>query len=169
MHGMFATLHPGGHSVRGHSAGDSIGATANKGKFLVAMTTCNQWHLTDAALTNLASLTDNIDLVIVDDNSEDGTAELARERGITVIQVYIYICARSLLLAVLSCHCLCNVYVNVLIKQDAVPHGLTHNWNVAYRLFKNSPQYSAVFFINNDIIFPNGTFTRLAEVRVSCN
>ena len=45
-----------------------------------------------------------------------------------------------------------------------MPRGLTYNWNVAYKLFKSSPQYDAVFFINNDILFPNDTFTRLAQV-----
>ena len=54
---------------------------------LVAMTTCNQWHLTDVALTNLASLVDPIDVVIIDDASEDGTAERAKQRGATVIEV----------------------------------------------------------------------------------
>ena len=55
--------------------------------YLVAMTTCNQWRLTSAAISNLASLTDPIDVVIVDDNSEDGTAALARARGVRVIEV----------------------------------------------------------------------------------
>jgi hypothetical protein len=54
---------------------------------LVAVTTCNQWHLTDAVLANLASLTDPIEVVVVDDHSEDGTAALARARGVRVVEV----------------------------------------------------------------------------------
>jgi hypothetical protein len=54
---------------------------------LVAVTTCNQWHLTDNLLGNLASLTDPIQVVIVDDSSEDGTADKARARGVTVVEV----------------------------------------------------------------------------------
>jgi hypothetical protein len=46
------------------------------------------------------------------------------------------------------------------------PRGLTHNWNVAYRMFKGDPRYQAVFFVNNDVVFPNGSFVRMARVCV---
>ncbi len=47
--------------------------------------------------------------------------------------------------------------------QDDEPRGVTYLWNQAYRLFKASPQYEALFIVNNDIIFPNGTFTLMAQ------
>ncbi len=49
--------------------------------------------------------------------------------------------------------------------QATEPHGLTYNWNLAYKMFKAQPKYTALFFVNNDIVFANGTFTRMAEVR----
>ncbi len=49
-------------------------------------------------------------------------------------------------------------------QQDDEPRGVTYLWNQAYRLFKASPQYQALFIVNNDIIFPNGTFTLMAQV-----
>jgi hypothetical protein len=51
--------------------------------------------------------------------------------------------------------------------QMTEPKGLTHNWNVAYRMFKADERYTAVFFVNNDVVFPNGSFARMAEARVS--
>ncbi len=111
---------------------DSAGKRV-EAKYLVAVTTCNQWHLSTAALDNLASLTDDIDVVVFDDLSEDGTAQRARDRGVTVIQV------------------------------DA-PRGVTYLWNLAYQHFKYKTNHTAMFFINNDIIFPNDSFTRMAKV-----
>ncbi len=54
---------------------------------MVAMTTCNLWGMSRGALQNLASLTDDIEIVVYDDRSEDGTAERARQLGVTVVQV----------------------------------------------------------------------------------
>ncbi len=42
---------------------------------------------------------------------------------------------------------------------------MTYVWNAAYSLFKANPQYQALFIINNDIIFANGSFEGMAEVR----
>ena len=41
---------------------------------------------------------------------------------------------------------------------------MTRGWNSAYKLFLESPQYEALFVVNNDIIFPPGAFTRMADV-----
>ena len=43
------------------------------------------WSLTTQALKNLRALTDPIDVVIVDDASEDRTAQRARALGYTVL------------------------------------------------------------------------------------
>jgi hypothetical protein len=53
----------------------------------VAVTSCNGWHLTAAALSNLATLSDDIDVVLIDDNSEDGTAAKAEALGFFVMKV----------------------------------------------------------------------------------
>lgn len=50
-------------------------------------------------------------------------------------------------------------------SQMEEPKGVTYVWNYAYHLFKSSPQYEALFIVNNDIIFANGSFEGMAEVR----
>ena len=65
----------------------AAGTTVQRPLYLVAITTCNQWHLTDAALTSLAKVSDPVVVVVMDDNSEDDTVERARQRGVWVIQV----------------------------------------------------------------------------------
>ncbi len=48
--------------------------------------------------------------------------------------------------------------------QNDSPQGLTHNWNHMYAYFKHHSQYTTLFFINNDLLFANDTFTRMAKV-----
>ena len=71
-------------SSQSSSASSSV---ASAHRYLVAITTCNQWHLTSAALDSLVTVADPIDIVIVDDKSEDDTVKLARQRGIHVVEV----------------------------------------------------------------------------------
>jgi hypothetical protein len=82
-----------GDTVPGDSETTSL---STRKPYLVAMTTCNQWYLTDAAISNLQSLQDPIDLIIIDDYSEDGTADKARARGVHVIEVQLACIERSM-------------------------------------------------------------------------
>ena len=54
--------------------------------------------------------------------------------------------------------------LTLLPLQSDVPHGLTYNWNVAYRIFKENTTYTALFLVNNDMQFPDGTFVEMAKV-----
>lgn len=76
---------PGGHPRAGK--GGSATASRPPARYLVAVTTCNHWRMTEAALGNLASITDSIDLVVVDDNSEDDTVQQALALGVRVVEV----------------------------------------------------------------------------------
>ena len=130
---MSSAVSSANDATRALLATDAAASDAPSQQILVAMTACNQWHLSSAAVDNLASLTDDIHVIVFDDHSEDGTAELARLRGVEVVAM------------------------------DA-PMGVTHAWNLAYQHFKSRPQYSALFIVNNDITFPNNSFTRMAQV-----
>lgn len=69
------------------SGGGSNDVLTAPRRLLVAVTTCNQWHLTAALLHNLNTLVDPIDVLVVDDASEDGTAARAKEFGVGVLAV----------------------------------------------------------------------------------
>ena len=89
-HGPAAKASKSQHEGAVATAGSAVvpaPAPSSSPRFLVAVTTCNQWALTDAAITSLQKVRDPIDVVIVDDRSEDGTAEKARQRGVRVVEV----------------------------------------------------------------------------------
>jgi GT2 family glycosyltransferase len=46
--------------------------------------------------------------------------------------------------------------------QPDQPHGVTHNWNMAWRSFLNS-SHSSLFIINNDVLIPDGVLDKLAR------
>jgi hypothetical protein len=101
---------------------------------LVAVTSCcDNFNLTSRLLRNLAVLPDPIHVVVVDDASVDASADRIGELGIEVIE---------------------NV-------PEAIAQGLTHSWNVAYRLFQANPQYTSAWIVNNDILVAPNSFTRL--------
>ncbi len=54
-----------------------------------------------------------------------------------------------------------------LFAQVEEPRGVTYVWNLAYQHFKAQPQYEAMFFVNNDIIFANNAFEEMAKVHYS--
>jgi hypothetical protein len=94
----YSETQPGGAGVAGSlrspsqppslpPLGGGLAAARKPALYLVALTTCNHWWLSKTALDNLMSLTDSIDVVVVDDNSEDGTAAEARALGYRVLAV----------------------------------------------------------------------------------
>lgn len=101
---------------------------------LVAVTSCcDNFNLTSRLLRNLAVLPDPIHVVVVDDASVDGSPDRLGDLGIEVVE---------------------NV-------PAAIAQGLTHSWNVAYRLFQANPRYSSAWIVNNDILVAPHSFTRL--------
>lgn len=67
------------------SCGEGLTPLKNNEPILVAITTLNLWHLTERMIENINGLCDPVHVVLVDDNSLDGTPEKARARGVTVI------------------------------------------------------------------------------------
>lgn len=113
------------------------------GKILLAVTTYNQLDYTKKFYESFRKLdNENIDLIIIDDASTDGTPLWCFDHDI-------------------KCH----------FKDE--PKGLTHSWNVAYKIFKTRDVglaghkayiYDYLIIANNDIIIPKGAIEELIEV-----
>ncbi|CAE7239264.1 unnamed protein product [Symbiodinium sp. KB8] len=111
-------------------------ASAREAHILVAVTSCcDTLNLTTRLLRNLAVLPDPIHVVVVDDASIDGAPEFLGDLGIEVVE---------------------NV-------PETIALGLTHSWNVAWRLFQADQRYTTLWIINNDVLVAPHSFSRLDQ------
>lgn len=107
-------------------------------RILLAVTTYNQIEYTKKFYESFKKIKDkNVDLIIIDDCSTDGTEEWALEN-------------------------------NISFFTNGTPSGLTHSWNTAYKIFKES-KYDFLIISNNDILLPDQAITELVTSSIKFN
>ena len=108
-------------------------------------TAMSAWHITQLMLVSLASVTDEFDVVLIDDHSTElDIPTRAEEWGVKVLR-----------------------WGEATEAERAEHKGLTHSWNLAWQYFLDHDEYDNLIVCNNDLIIPNGTISRMSSALAS--
>lgn len=103
-----------------------------QGSILVAISTVNSFGRTYGTLVSLAASNELFDVMLFDDMSDPRVTREYDILGVKYVQPF-----------------------------DRKAHGLTYQWNTAYKHFKAHSEYEMLAIINNDVLIPTGTLSKL--------